>query len=106
MSAFLGSAEQVVVTQDSVTMVTEAVASGRPVIVVRPQDVRFPEGSFMPGYFSRLEAGRRISRAPMSGLGNFSAGSGTFLVRIGPIESEMVQCLLPRLGWRDPKPVA
>lgn len=106
MSAFLGSAEEVVVTQDSVTMVTEAVASGRPVIVVRPQDVRFPEGSFMPGYFSRLEAGRRISRAPMSGLGNFSAGSGTFLVRIGPIESEMVQCLLPRLAWRDPKPVA
>ena len=41
MHAFLGASECVVVTQDSITMVTEAVASSRPVLVVKPHTVVF-----------------------------------------------------------------
>lgn len=99
MSAYLGSAEQVFVTQDSVTMVTEAVASARPVIVLRPADVRFPQGSFMPDYLARLEVNRRIVRFTMSGLADFSAQDHIFEVRKEPVEAEIVRQLIPRLGW-------
>lgn len=106
MSAFLGAAEQVVVTQDSVTMVTEAVASGRPVVVVTPANVRFPEGSFLPGYFSQLEANRRIARVPVAALADFLSSGRDFSVRTKPVELEMAQNLISRLGWAVPESVA
>lgn len=31
-------------------MATEAVASGKPVVVLYPRETRFPESSFMLGY--------------------------------------------------------
>ena len=55
MMAMLGAAERVFVTQDSVTMVTECVASGRPVVVLRPEVESFPRRSFMPMYLQRME---------------------------------------------------
>lgn len=72
LHAFLGSADAVCVTQDSVTMVTEAVASGRPTIAVRPRDVRFPTGSFLPPYFDRLERLNLIARAQTDELASTS----------------------------------
>lgn len=55
MMALLGAANRVFVTQDSVTMVTECVASGKPVVVLRPEKETFPKNSFMPQYLERLE---------------------------------------------------
>ena len=75
MMAFLGSAERVFVTQDSVTMVTECVASGKSVVVLRPQREAFPPNSFIPsylnrlqgqGYFKRVNINRMISFDPFS----------------------------------------
>lgn len=99
MSAYLGAAERVVVTQDSVTMVSEAIASGRPVVVVRPDHVAFPRGSFMPGYFERLEAAGRIVRVAISDLGTSAIGDARFRVKREPVEVELVRVLLGRLGW-------
>jgi len=100
MQAFLGSAELVAVTQDSVTMVTEAVASGRPVVVVRPADVRFPPGSFMSGYLSNLQSAGRIVCARIGDLGTTMFQPARFCARSEPVEVEMIARLLDRLGWR------
>lgn len=62
MAAYLGAAERVWVTQDSVTMVTEAVCSGRPVVVLRPECVVMKPRSFMSAYLERLEENGRIRR--------------------------------------------
>ncbi len=100
MSAFLGAAEQVVVTQDSVTMVTEAVASGRPVLVVRPEVTVFAKGSFLPGYFTCLEAARRIARARISDLAEFDMDTVVFEPRSEPVTQELAGKILSRLGWK------
>jgi len=90
----------VAVTQDSVTMVTEAVASGRPVVVVRPADVRFPAGSFMSGYLSNLQSAGRIVCARIGDLGTTMFQPARFCARSEPVEVEMIARLLDRLGWR------
>jgi mitochondrial fission protein ELM1 len=64
----LGAAERVFVTQDSITMITEAVASGLPTEVVRPTDVVFTSTSFLPSYLGRLEASGWIRRLMISCL--------------------------------------
>ena len=69
MLAFLGSSEQVFVTQDSVTMVTEAISSGRPVSVISPPQVTFPRKSFMKPYLESLEANGMIQRQKIGRLG-------------------------------------
>ncbi len=68
MLALLGAAERVFVTQDSVTMVTEAVCSGCPVTVVYPNKVDFPSSSFVPDYLNRLEASGVVSRISFNNL--------------------------------------
>jgi mitochondrial fission protein ELM1 len=66
--ALLGAAERVVVTQDSITMITEAIASGLPVDVARPAAVAFASTSFLPSYLARLEASGRIRSLTISSL--------------------------------------
>lgn len=99
MQAFLGASDCVVVTQDSVTMMTEAVASGRPVIVVRPDLTIFPKNSFTPDYFTRLEVSRRIIRCSIPSLAELDAQN----ISIGRPGEELVPelagQLLSRIGW-------
>jgi uncharacterized protein len=64
----LGAAERVFVTQDSITMISEAVASGLTTEVVRPTDVVFTSTSFLPSYLGRLEASGWIRRLMISCL--------------------------------------
>jgi mitochondrial fission protein ELM1 len=66
--AYLGAAEVIWVTQDSVSMVTEAVATDKPVAVIQPAHTPFPATSFMPGYLSNLESLGLISRLPIARL--------------------------------------
>lgn len=99
IQAFLGAAEQVVVTQDSVTMVTEAVASGRPVAVVRPARVVFPPGSFMPGYFAVLESNRRLQRVSVTELGAFDYDRHPLNLCIDSTNTALARQLRGRLGW-------
>jgi len=71
LTAYLGAAEKIWVTQDSVSMVTEAVATGKPAIVIYPVEVEFPLTSFMPGYLDNLEKLGMILRLPMNALPEF-----------------------------------
>jgi uncharacterized protein len=71
LTAFLGASEKLWVTQDSVSMVTEAVATGKPAIVIYPAIVEFPLTSFMPSYLDNLEKLGLILRLPMNALPEF-----------------------------------
>lgn len=102
MAAFLGSSEWVFVTQDSVTMVTEAVASGRPVVVTMPLGTKLSPAGFLDGYFDRLEKLRRILRIPITLLGEFHPIATDMQPRSIPINSELATELLSRLHWSSP----
>lgn len=97
MAAFMGAAESVCVTQDSVTMVTEAVASARPVFLLRPAKVTFPPDSFLPGYFARLEKQGWVRRLEMAGLGTADLSCAGFRPRRESITAELAARLLARL---------
>lgn len=99
LAALLGSAAWVFVTQDSVTMVTEAVASCRPVVVTMPAATRLKPTSFLLGYFGRLEKLRRIVRIPFDLLGDFQPAGADLQPRSVPINSELATTLLTRLDW-------
>jgi len=96
---FIARSELLCVTQDSVTMVTESVSSGRPVVSVYPDEVVFASDSFLPAYFDRLEYNQRMLRvsarelkdADISGF-EFNQLSEEILP---PVASELAQ----RLGW-------
>lgn len=100
VAACLGSAETVFVTQDSVTMVTEAVASARPVFVLRPDHVEFSPDSFLPGYFENLERHRRVRRVAMQAMREVTVVTGEFQPREQPIEREIASVLIKGLNWR------
>ena len=99
MAAYLGAAENLWVTQDSVSMVTEAVASGKPVMVVRPVDVRFPAMSFLPGYLDRLAELGAICRLPMRGMGDFDPPSMMKPSRPVLTPDSLATIARERLGW-------
>ena len=99
MAAFLGSATWVCVTRDSVTMVTEAVASGRPVLVTAPAGIEIKPTSFLHAYYDRLEKASRIVRVPIERLGEFHPGDARLLPRSRPINGELAATLLSRLHW-------
>lgn len=99
--SFMARSEVLFVTQDSVTMVTEAVSSAKPVFVVYPEKVVSPRGSFLPAYLGRLEKNRRIERICTSELKQSNLDEK----RLSPlIDSGMVAVageLMCRLGWEE-----
>ena len=97
-AAFLGAARRVFVTQDSVTMVSEAVASGRPVVVVRPAVTVLSADGFLGGYFANLEARRRVFRVAIQQLADCAPASHVLEPRSTPIVDELAVILLQRLG--------
>lgn len=99
MAAFLGSATWVCVTRDSVTMVTEAVASGRPVLVTAPAGIAIKPTSFLHAYYDRLEKASRIVLVPIDRLGDFHTEEIRLEPRSQPINGELATTLLARLHW-------
>ena len=99
MHAFLGAAECVVVTQDSVTMVTEAVASSRPVLVVKPQTVVFRKQSFIPKYIEALLTSKRIDTLDIASLATYVLGGAHLVVRNTAINDELAEITFKRLSW-------
>ncbi len=97
--AYLGAAEAIWVTQDSVSMVTEAVATDKPVIVIQPAHTPFPATSFMPGYLSNLESLGLITRLPIARLTEVNRD---FLKNPRPtikVTEIMAEQLCQRLNW-------
>jgi mitochondrial fission protein ELM1 len=99
MHAFLGASECVVVTQDSITMVTEAVASSRPVLVVKPHTVVFRKKSFFSKYIEALATSKRIVTMDIISLATFVLGEAHLVVRNTAVNDELAETTLNRLSW-------
>lgn len=54
IAQFLGRSEMVLVTRDSLTMVSEAIDSGRPTFGIRSTRVEMPEEGFLSRYYQKL----------------------------------------------------
>jgi mitochondrial fission protein ELM1 len=96
---FMARSELLFVTQDSVTMVTEGVSSGRPVVAVRPQGLRLSEDSFLPVYFDLLERNGRITRLETGALSSFSPKCVEFNLLARNALDGAVNEVIRRLSW-------
>lgn len=68
--AYLGASDVAFCTQDSLTMLTDAMASARPVFALSPERVVFDDGGGMfEAYLAQHEAARRIRRVSIAALG-------------------------------------
>jgi mitochondrial fission protein ELM1 len=100
LAAYLGAAERLWVTQDSVSMVTEAASTGKPVVVIRPSETPFPPTSFMPGYLENLESLGLIQRLPMAGLSCYEETPPPKSVRKALTTGSLADIALERIGWK------
>ena len=96
---FISRSELLCVTQDSVTMVTESVSSGRPVVSVYPDEVVFASDSFLPAYFDRLEYNRRMLRLSAEELKDADVSGSEFNQLEEEILPPVARELAKRLGW-------
>lgn len=96
---FIARSELLCVTRDSVTMVTEAVSSGRPVVAVYPDKVRFPADSFLPAYFERLEKNRRMIGVAASDLKSVETSGFEFDMVAQDILPPVAREMANRLEW-------
>lgn len=101
MAALLGAAEKAFVTQDSVTMVTEAIGSGTPTIALIPSAVRFPRDSFLPNYLERLQHRGYLGRASIERRDQWVAATPPTPPQESPAQ-DMASRLISRLGWTSP----
>ena len=97
--SFMARSELLFVTQDSVTMVTEAVSAGKPVVVVHPEEVVFPEDSFMQTYLNRLESNGRIARLKAGQLPDIDYRNLKFKPLRGSILEPVSKELCRRINW-------
>ena len=98
-AAYLGAAEKIWVTQDSVSMVTESTATGLPTLLVYPQDLRFPATSFMPGYLQNLESLGLVQRLPISKMAEFAEQKPSTSTRLALTTADLARIAVERLGW-------
>ncbi len=99
---FLAVADRVLVTQDSLTMASEALCSGRPVTLLAPEVLKVTQGSFfaeMLEYFPRLEGVERIAQA---GLPNYriALNPECDVVTLDTMGPKLVEVLSSLLGLR------
>lgn len=98
-AAYLGAAETIWATQDSVSMVTEATATGKPVVAVYPEHTPFPATSFMPGYLENLERLGLIQRLPIAAIADFHKLERSNSVSTPLNTASLAGIALKRLGW-------
>ena len=96
---FMARSELLCVSRDSVTMVTEAVSSGKPVVSVYPEEVRFPATSFLPDYFERLGNNRRMLCVPVAELKDADVSGFDFNPLCEDILPPVARELIKRLEW-------
>lgn len=96
--AFLGMGEFAFVTLDSVTMISEAVASGRPVVSIPASQQQIPKESFLNGLYKSLIASRRMVSLKPTELAAFDPLATDFSILKTPILNQLVDQVVSRLG--------
>ncbi|MFK7850340.1 MAG: ELM1/GtrOC1 family putative glycosyltransferase [Akkermansiaceae bacterium] len=93
VGAFLGAGERIFVTQDSLTMMSEALAVGKRAELLRPASWDMPEESFNGRYVSRLVSEDFVGRHDIAKLPNYQpVGDGKVL--LDPLKEEFSRRLL------------
>lgn len=98
LHAFLGLCECAFVTLDSVTMISEAVASGRPVVAIHATDQRIKSGSFLGAMYENLVVQQRIVKLGPTQLAGFDPDAATFQPIPAPIMHGLVDRIIAKLG--------
>lgn len=98
LHAFLHWGEFAFITQDSVTMISEAIGAARPVVAVPARKYRIPESSFQAGMYRNLIAARRIVKVPPTELAGFDPDAQAFTVLDRPVLDGLVHEVLDRLA--------
>ena len=80
---FFGAADIVAVTQDSLSMLSEAMAAGKPVLSLVPAEVR--HSAFLESVLAAQEARRRMIRVPIARLGDQAVRADQFMT----VESDL-----------------
>lgn len=93
---FLGAADCVFVTQDSLSMVSEAVAAGKPTVTLTSADVRHSE--FLESVLTRQQQGRRLRRQPIRDLAAFRLSAGDFAPVTFSLADDYAAQVLARLA--------
>ena len=91
--AYLGASNAAFCTQDSLTMLTDAMASARPVFALFPKRVAFEGGGGMfEAYLAQHEAAHRIRRVSITGLDEVEpAALEGFVTLHGSIKSQIYE---------------
>ncbi len=97
--AYLGAAESIWATQDSVSMVTEAVATDKPVVAIYPRLTNFPATSFVPGYLNNLEKLGLVTRLAIDRMLDFDKQASSESRRNVSTNQTLAHIAMERLGW-------
>jgi uncharacterized protein len=101
---YLGAAGVAFCTQDSLTMLSEAIASGRPVFALYPEALRQDalESSFNERFLAANVASSRLIQVPVKALESCNLAPGSLAERFQPVTTDIMQdtitALLDRLG--------
>jgi mitochondrial fission protein ELM1 len=108
-AAYLGAAERVFVTQDSLTMLSEAIASDRPVVALAPADVRLARRSSVRVMLEQFDGVAGFERRAIAAMADYQpAGDGTgaardFLRELdGAVAAVLAELNLATRARRDP----
>lgn len=101
-AAFMGGGERVFVTRDSLTMLSEAIASGRPVTAVTPRVTRFDDGYFKR-MIERMDRAGWMDSISCTDLAKDRPGpAGLDPARFAEREKGIVTLLAPHLASASP----
>ncbi|MFA5081543.1 MAG: ELM1/GtrOC1 family putative glycosyltransferase [Hydrogenophilaceae bacterium] len=102
MLDYLGAADVVLVTQDSLSMLSEAIAAGKPAVALVPADTR--PSAFIESVLAPQAARHRMVRLPVDSLGGWEYQADAFEVVDADLASlyagRVAAFLIDRLGSR------
>ena len=90
---FMARGEVLFVTQDSLTMITEAVGSGKPVVALQPKEINADPDNFSVVYLERLDRNERIVQQQCCDFKEFSLDDKNF----SPIKTEKLEFSIKNL---------
>jgi len=96
MQPFLAAAQRVLVTQDSLTMASEALCSGRPVTLLTPETLRLDRGSFfeeMIEGFPRLPGVERCAMAELTAYAPESTDTQGAVIGLDRLAPELLRSI-------------
>lgn len=96
---YLGAAEVVFCTQDSLSMLSEAIAAGRPVFALYPRTLRYDalQNSFNERFLEANARDARLALVPIDALEDCNLDPGELNLRFRPVTTDIMQTTIATL---------